>query len=78
VAGPVPGPREVVAVAAGTNHSAVLDRSGAIWTWGWNDFGQLGDGTRQTRARAAPVEALPKARGVGAGADQAFALVAGA
>jgi alpha-tubulin suppressor-like RCC1 family protein len=77
VAAPVPGLRAIVAIAAGTNHSAALDRDGSVWTWGWNEFGQRGDGTRQTRAAAAPVPDLPRARGVGVGADQTFVLVAG-
>jgi alpha-tubulin suppressor-like RCC1 family protein len=76
VAAPVAGPRAIVAIAAGTNHSAALDRDGAVWTWGWNELGQLGDGTRQTRAAAAPVAGLPPARAVWVGADQVFALLA--
>lgn len=32
-------------VAIGINHAAALKTNGSLWTWGKNDFGQLGDGT---------------------------------
>jgi len=35
----------VTAVAAGANgHTVALRPDGSVWTWGWNDKGQLGDG----------------------------------
>jgi alpha-tubulin suppressor-like RCC1 family protein len=35
----------VKAIAAGTYHSLALDYDGTVWAWGYNKFGQLGDGT---------------------------------
>jgi len=32
-------------VSAGTHHTAAIDTSGKLYTWGKNDKGQLGDGT---------------------------------
>lgn len=62
----VPVPREISAgwarplraVAAGDEHSLVLDAAGVVWAWGANDSGQLGDGTRADRAAPAPVQGL--------------------
>ena len=49
--------RTYIAVSAGSYYSLALDRSGHLWAWGYNSFGQLGDGT--TTRRRAPVEITP-------------------
>lgn len=33
----------VAAVSTGEYHTAAIKTDGSLWTWGWNDFGQLGD-----------------------------------
>ncbi len=38
----VPGLTNVIAIAAGYQHTVALKRDGTIWTFGNNDFGQLG------------------------------------
>ncbi len=38
-----------VAIAAGARHSCAVDDLGNLQCWGWNGFGQLGDGTRVSR-----------------------------
>src|SRR5690606_37773733 len=45
---------DVVAVAAGYQHSLALKSDGTVWAWGWNDSGRLGDGT--TTDRSTPVQ----------------------
>ena len=45
---------ENVAVAAGYYHSLVLTGDGRVMAFGWNWYGQLGDGT--TTERHSPVE----------------------
>ncbi|ARF14915.1 Ig-like domain-containing protein [Sporosarcina ureae] len=35
----------IVSISAGGNHSAALDTSGKVWTWGSNGYGQLGYAT---------------------------------
>jgi hypothetical protein len=60
--------------AAGDGHSMALDTQGRLWTWGLNNMGQLGDGTRRNRfqprmvAQAGPYVALA------AGAGHSLAL----
>jgi alpha-tubulin suppressor-like RCC1 family protein/subtilisin family serine protease/fibronectin type 3 domain-containing protein len=38
------------ALACGLNHSVALDESGRVWVWGDNRVGQLGNGTKTSRA----------------------------
>ena len=34
----------IMAIAGGERHNVALDVHGDVWTWGWNYFGQLGNG----------------------------------
>lgn len=34
-----------IEVSAGSTHSCAVKSNGTLWTWGYNDYGQLGDGT---------------------------------
>ena len=36
---------KMISTSLGTNHSAALTSAGRMFTWGWNFYGQLGDGT---------------------------------
>ena len=38
----------VVAIAAGGTHSLALKSDGTVWAWGYNYYGQLGNGTTAT------------------------------
>jgi alpha-tubulin suppressor-like RCC1 family protein/pimeloyl-ACP methyl ester carboxylesterase len=49
----VPGFTGVLAIAAGTFHTAVLANDHTVWTWGINDNGELGNGS--TRDSTTPV-----------------------
>ncbi|HKJ00611.1 MAG TPA: RCC1 repeat- and reductase domain-containing protein [bacterium] len=44
------GANDWVAVSAGGYHTMALKANGTIWSWGWNLYGQLGDGTTTTSA----------------------------
>ena len=44
----VSGLTNVTAIAGGRHHTIALKSDGTVWTWGYNDYGQLGDGTNRT------------------------------
>ena len=39
----------MTAISGGYSHSLALKSDGTVWGWGWNMFGQLGDGTNIDR-----------------------------
>jgi len=39
----------VIAISCGGYHAAALREDGTVWTWGYNYYGQLGDGTTTQR-----------------------------
>ena len=40
---------DIVAISAGNNHALALKSDGSLWSWGYNGYGQLGDGTSGDR-----------------------------
>lgn len=62
------GIRGAAQVAAGMLHSVVVGEAGKVWTFGWNGWGQLGDGTTADRHRPSQVGNLVPAHAVTAGA----------
>ena len=67
-----------VQVSAGEAHTCVLTANSAVWCWGFNDYGQLGDGT--TRSHGLPVAVLgldEEIVMISAGGDHTCALTRG-
>lgn len=44
-------PANIISIAAGCSHSAMVKADGTLWTWGNNEYGQLADGTTQNHNR---------------------------
>jgi RHS repeat-associated protein len=57
----------IVEVAAGPRHTLALDGTGAVWAWGYNATGDLGNGTTTTGTYAARVSLPEAAVSIGAG-----------
>ncbi|HVF13598.1 MAG TPA: hypothetical protein VM942_03305, partial [Acidimicrobiales bacterium] len=55
------------AVAAGAYHSLALKSDGTVWAWGWNAYGQLGDGTTASHSTPTRVVGLTDVRAISAG-----------
>lgn len=73
----LPSGAKAVSVAAGTQHSLALDETGAVWAWGTNTDGQLGDGTTTSHAGPIQVVGLPlAARAIAAGGDHSLVILA--
>ncbi len=71
----VEGLADVAQVVGGESHYCARTTAGAVWCWGDNASGQLGDGTTVARNVPVRVERLPEAVSVVAGASFNCALV---
>jgi len=67
----------VVELTAGEGHVCARLGDGEVWCWGWNEQGQLGDGTTTSRLRPVRVSGLPDpAVGISAGGRHTCAVLA--
>ncbi len=69
----VSGLANAASVSAGGSHSLALRSDGTVWAWGDNTYGQLGDGTTQTRDVPVRVAGLANVVEVSAGYDHSLA-----
>lgn len=70
----VPGLADIVDIAAGEDHNVALGRDGTVWTWGWNNAGQLGDGSTTDSWTPVQVSGLSGVIDIAAGRLHTLAL----
>lgn len=63
---------EMRQLATGASHSLAIKQDGSLWAWGYNGYGQLGDGT--TTGRNVPGQVMTGVVAVAAGAYHALAI----
>ncbi len=64
----------VTAIAAGAYHSLALTSDGKVWSWGWNYYGQLGNGTTTNSTRPVQVSSVTGITAIAAGYYHSLAL----
>jgi alpha-tubulin suppressor-like RCC1 family protein len=52
----VSGFTNIIAIAAGDNHSLALKSDGTVWVWGSNEFAQIGNGAASMTDQLVPVK----------------------
>jgi len=70
----VQGLTGVSAIAGGGDHSLAVKQDGTAWTWGWNAYGQLGDGSTTNRLAPVRVTRLTEVTATAGGAEHSLAL----
>ncbi len=68
-------PGGIEAIAAGAEHGLALNDDGTVWAWGYNFFGQLGNGTATDSSnKPVQVSELDGVKGIAAGGSFSLAL----
>ncbi|MDD2319471.1 MAG: hypothetical protein PHO83_05395 [Geobacteraceae bacterium] len=67
----------ITKIAAGGSHALALVDDGTIFAWGYNEFGQLGDGTITTSKLPVAVVMTGTATAISAGLDHSVAIIDG-
>jgi alpha-tubulin suppressor-like RCC1 family protein len=64
----------VVAIAAGYQHNLAVKADGTVWSWGSNNYGELGDNTTTEKHLPVQVKGISGVKAVAAGANNSIAL----
>jgi len=74
---PVSGLAGVTKISAGCGFSLALRSDGTVWAWGYDNVGQLGNGSTASSAVPVKITGVSQVTGIAAGWDSAVAIVAG-
>ncbi|ADD28620.1 chromosome condensation regulator RCC1 [Meiothermus ruber] len=72
----IPGLSDVIALAAGDDHTLALKADGSVWAWGDNPNGELGTGDITPYSVPTAVSNLPGVKAIAAGGNHSVALLA--
>lgn len=67
-------PTEIVQVAVGKEHYLALDKNGEVWSWGQNDYYQLGTANETSRITPNKIEGLKNIKRIACGDYNSFAI----
>ena len=65
---------DVKSVSARGNHTVALKVDGTVWAWGYNEYGQVGDGTTNWTITPAQTKGLADVTAIAAGSAHSLAL----
>ncbi len=58
----ISGLPRIVKISQGSDHFLALDTSGNVWAWGFNTYGQLGNGATSATYQAVPTKVIVSSR----------------
>jgi alpha-tubulin suppressor-like RCC1 family protein len=64
----------IIAISAGESHNTALRSDGTVWAWGWNAFGQLGNGSTNDASTPVQVSGLSNVVAISGRAYHCLAL----
>jgi alpha-tubulin suppressor-like RCC1 family protein len=70
----IPGLGNIVDISAGVAHVLALQSDGTVWVWGYNSYGQLGDGTTSKRLSPVHLTGINSVLGIAAGDNHSLIL----
>lgn len=65
----------IVAIGVGSQHSVALKNDGTVWAWGYNNNGNLGNGSRTNSSIPVQVSGLSGVRAIAVGWNHNLALL---